>query len=132
MFWPFGVGIPAACSLDCWPSVGGMAWPGDVVAPVAPDVPPTVVELERVPALQTFAARGPYDVVDAASAEGLAFGLARRLLARARGAALVARSHGLEHLNYQRMIADHEAGVRPKPAWRRLWYPAVRAMRFTT
>ena len=57
MFWPFGVGIPAACSLDCWPSVGGMAWPGDVVAPVAPDVPPTVVELERVPALQTFAAR---------------------------------------------------------------------------
>jgi len=69
--------------------------------------------------------RGPCDVVDAASAEGLVFGLRRRLGAQ-RGVALVSRSHGLEHLNYRRMLDDARAGLARKPWTRRLWYPAAR------
>ena len=69
-------------------------------------------------------ANGPYDVVDVASAEGLWLGVLRRLgLFRA---AVVARSNGLEHLNYRRMLGDHDAGVLHKPWTRRWWYPAVR------
>jgi glycosyltransferase involved in cell wall biosynthesis len=66
---------------------------------------------------------GPYQVVDAASAEGALLGVRRRLLG---GAALVSRSHGLEHLNYQRMVDDHTHGLASKPWHRRLWYPATR------
>jgi glycosyltransferase involved in cell wall biosynthesis len=40
--------------------------------------------------------------------------------------ALVSRSHGLEHLNFRRMVDDHHAGLVPKPWHRRLWYPAAR------
>jgi glycosyltransferase involved in cell wall biosynthesis len=69
-------------------------------------------------------ASGPYDVVDVASAEGLWLGVLRRL--GLFSAAVVARSNGLEHLNYQRMIDDHDAGLSNKPWTRRLWYPAVR------
>lgn len=69
--------------------------------------------------------RGPFDVIDAASAEGLAVGLAMRAGAY-RGAALVARSHGLEHLNFRRMVDDHRAGLVAKPWTRRLWYPLAR------
>jgi glycosyltransferase involved in cell wall biosynthesis len=69
-------------------------------------------------------ANGPYDVVDVASAEGLWLGVLRRL--GLFSAAVVARSNGLEHLNYQRMIDDHDAGLSNKPWTRRLWYPAVR------
>jgi glycosyltransferase involved in cell wall biosynthesis len=72
-----------------------------------------------------FREQGPYDVIDAASAEGLWIGLARR-----RGwfkdTAVVARSNGLEHLNYQRMLDDHNAGLLYKPWTRRLFHPAVR------
>jgi glycosyltransferase involved in cell wall biosynthesis len=68
---------------------------------------------------------GPFDVVDAASAEGLAFGLARRAGAY-RGTALVARSHGLEHRNYAQMLEDARVGLARKPLHRRLWYPAAR------
>lgn len=67
----------------------------------------------------------PYDVVDAASAEGLWFGVARRLGA-ARRTALICRSNGLEHLNYVRMVDDSRAGLLPKPWHRRIWYPASR------
>ncbi|MDB4947862.1 MAG: hypothetical protein JWM27_511 [Gemmatimonadetes bacterium] len=74
---------------------------------------------------RAFRESGPYDVVDAASAEGLAFGLARRL-GRDRDAALVARSHGLEQVHYARMLEDSRTGIAPKPLHRRLWYPAVR------
>ncbi len=42
------------------------------------------------------------------------------------GVALVSRSHGLEHLNYRRMLDDSAAGLTPKPWYRRLWYPAAR------
>jgi glycosyltransferase involved in cell wall biosynthesis len=61
--------------------------------------------------------RGPYDVVDVASAEGALLG---------HGAAIVSRSHGLEHLNFQRMVDDHRHGLAHKPWYRRLWYPAAR------
>ncbi|SOD02596.1 Glycosyltransferase involved in cell wall bisynthesis [bacterium JGI 053] len=68
---------------------------------------------------------GPYDVVDAASAEGAVLGVRRRAGALG-GAALVSRSHGLEHLNFRRMVEDHDAGLVSKPWHRRLWYPAAR------
>jgi glycosyltransferase involved in cell wall biosynthesis len=69
-------------------------------------------------------ANGGYDVVDVASAEGL-------WIARLRGAALgspavISRSNGLEHLNYQRMLDDHQAGLLEKPWTRRLFHPMVR------
>jgi glycosyltransferase involved in cell wall biosynthesis len=74
--------------------------------------------------VRAIRANGPYDVVDVASAEGLWLGVLRRLgLFRA---AVVARSNGLEHLNYRRMLGDHDAGLSHKPWTRRLWYPAVR------
>jgi glycosyltransferase involved in cell wall biosynthesis len=70
-------------------------------------------------------ARRRYDVVDAASAEGLFLGLVGRLGDRDR-AAFVARSNGLEHLNYARMLDDHFEGLRRKSWVRRIWYPASR------
>lgn len=66
-----------------------------------------------------------YDVVDAASAEGLWLGLLN-LIPDRRREALVCRSNGLEHLNYTRMLTDHYAGLRRKSRLRRLWYPASR------
>ncbi|HEU4455929.1 MAG TPA: glycosyltransferase family 4 protein [Longimicrobium sp.] len=74
---------------------------------------------------RAFAGRGAYDVVDAASAEGEMIGVRRRA-GGYRGVALVGRSHGLEHLNYRRMLDDSAAGLIPKPWYRRLWYPAAR------
>jgi glycosyltransferase involved in cell wall biosynthesis len=67
---------------------------------------------------------GTYDVIDVASAEGLWLGVLRRLGFLA--AAVIVRSHGIEHLNYQRMLGDHDAGLTRKPWTRRIWYPAVR------
>jgi glycosyltransferase involved in cell wall biosynthesis len=69
--------------------------------------------------------RRRYDIVDAASAEGLFLGLAG-LMGRRDRPAFVCRSNGLEHLNYARMIEDHVEGLRRKPWVRRLWYPASR------
>ncbi len=74
---------------------------------------------------RAFQARGAYDVVDVASAEGLWIGLARKC-GWFRVAALIARSNGLEHLNYQRMLDDHDEGLLEKPWTRRLFHPAVR------
>ena len=72
-----------------------------------------------------------YDVVDVASAEGL--WLRRfRWIEGFEHVAVVARSHGLEHLNYERMLADARAGLTRKPWWRRLWYPAVRLSQVAT
>lgn len=62
-----------------------------------------------------------FDVIDASSAEGLLIGRRRDL-----AGAVIARSHGLEHLNYRRMIDDAAARLAPRPAHRRVWYPAVR------
>ena len=74
--------------------------------------------------LDMFSRSGPYDIVDVASAEGLwlAAGSRRAL----NGAAVISRSNGLEHLNYQRMLDDHAAGLSDKPWTRRLFHPAVR------
>jgi glycosyltransferase involved in cell wall biosynthesis len=69
--------------------------------------------------------RRKYDVVDAASAEGLFLGLLGTIARRDR-AAFVCRSNGLEHLNYARMIDDHFEGLRPKSWARRVWYPVSR------
>ena len=66
-----------------------------------------------------------YDVVDVSSAEGL--WLRRfRWIEGFEHVAVVTRSHGLEHLNYERMLGDARAGLIRKPWSRRLWYPAVR------
>jgi len=77
---------------------------------------------------------GPYDIIDVASAEGLwlaAMRRVRRAVAQSAQAAggpapIIARSNGLEHLNYQRMLDDDRAGLWKKPWTRRWWYPAVR------
>ena len=66
-----------------------------------------------------------YDVVDAASAEGLFLGLVGLMGNRDRPA-LVCRSNGLEHLNYARMVDDHLEGLRRKSWPRRIWYPVSR------
>ena len=74
---------------------------------------------------RAFQANGAYDVVDVASAEGLWIGAANR--ARVLGhTVVVARSNGLEHLDYQRMIDDHNHGLLHKPWSRRIVYPVVR------
>src|SRR5262249_9760895 len=62
-----------------------------------------------------------YDVVDVASAEGL-----RVAASRGRTFAVVSRSNGLEHLNYRRMLEDHDAGLVRKGWTRRIWYPLTR------
>jgi glycosyltransferase involved in cell wall biosynthesis len=69
--------------------------------------------------------RRKYDVVDAASAEGLVLGLLGLLGNRDRPA-LICRSNGLEQLNYARMIDDHREGLRQKSWPRRVWYPVSR------
>lgn len=70
-------------------------------------------------------APGAYDVIDVASAEGSLLGL-RRALTPSSPVAVVSRSHGLEHRNYQRLLDDHAAGLSHKPWYRRWWYPAAR------
>jgi len=68
---------------------------------------------------------GRYDVIDVASAEGLWLAAWRRL-GGLDGTRVVARSNGIEHLNYRRMVADADAGLAAKPWTRRIYYPAVR------
>ena len=64
--------------------------------------------------------RKRYDVVDVASAEGAWIGALRKMGARRRFA-LIARSNGLEQLNYRRMLDDHRAGLVDKGWTRRIW-----------
>ncbi|MGH9416528.1 MAG: glycosyltransferase family 4 protein, partial [Terriglobales bacterium] len=68
---------------------------------------------------------GPYDVLDASGAEAWLVALAARC-GQFPGATVIARSHGLDHLYYRELLADHRAGLRHKPWWRRLLYPAIR------
>lgn len=68
---------------------------------------------------------GRYDVVDAASAEGLFFGILKKF-AIYKQVAYICRSNGLEQLNYRRMLEDAREGLTRKPWFRRLWYPASR------
>src|SRR3977135_2745675 len=74
---------------------------------------------------RAFQANGPYDVIDVGSAEALWIATARRTGAF-RQTAVVARSNGLEHLDYQRMLDDHDHGLLYKPWSRRLLYPILR------
>jgi glycosyltransferase involved in cell wall biosynthesis len=74
---------------------------------------------------RAFRTNGVYDVIDVASAEGLWIAVARRAGGFGH-TAVVARSNGLEHLDYQRMLDDHDQGLLYKPWSRRLLYPAVR------
>jgi glycosyltransferase involved in cell wall biosynthesis len=67
----------------------------------------------------------PYDVVDVASAEGLWFGVVKKI-GGYKKTALVCRSNGLEHLNYRRMVDDHHAGLTRKGWTKRIWYPLTR------
>lgn len=67
--------------------------------------------------------RGPYDVVDVASGEGWLFALRRK---KDGGRAVISRSHGLEHLNYQRTLDDAADGLTSKGWTRRIYYPTVR------
>jgi len=80
---------------------------------------------------RAFRTGGPYDVVDVASAEGLWIGVLRRA-GLFNGAAVVARSNGIEHLNYRRMLADSDAGLMRKAWTRRWWYPAARLSQVAT
>lgn len=79
-------------------------------------------------AVRQWRQAGPYDVIDAASAEAWLIAGSRRWGRKRwfRGAAVVTRSHGLEHIAYQEMLADAAAGLGRKPWWRRLWYPLAR------
>ncbi|HVZ77005.1 MAG TPA: glycosyltransferase family 4 protein [Gemmatimonadaceae bacterium] len=98
--------------LGAWPPWGKLRWAlGPVVAARA------IARRERE--------RGPYDVIDVASAEGSIIGL-RNALAPDRPTAIVSRSHGLEHLNYRRLLEDAEAGFIRKGWLRRWWHPAAR------
>jgi glycosyltransferase involved in cell wall biosynthesis len=74
---------------------------------------------------RAFRDRGAYDIVDVASAEGLWIGALRRA-GSFNGAAVISRSNGIEHLNYQRMLDDHDDGLSRKRWTRRWFYPAVR------
>ena len=76
-------------------------------------------------AIARAVSRTPYDIVDASSAEGLWFGIQKRA-GRFRQTAFICRTHGLEHLNYQRMLDDARNGLTSKPWTRRIWYPASR------
>ena len=72
----------------------------------------------------------PYDVVDAASAEGLFFGILKKF-GIYKDTAFICRSNGLEQLNYRRMLEDAADGLVRKPWTRRLWYPASRLSQVT-
>ena len=71
--------------------------------------------------------RGPFDVIDAAGAEGFALGLLRRVSCY-RGAALVVRSHGLDRFYLAGLVADHRAGLLRKPWHRRILYHCTRVL----
>lgn len=99
---------------------------GDIAArPAGRQARQLVVPLLAGQAIGRALSRQPYDVVDVASAEGLWFGLRKRLGSWP-STAFVCRSNGLEHLNYQRMIDDSAAGLASKPWSRRIWYPVSR------
>lgn len=67
---------------------------------------------------------GPYDVIDVASAEG--FWIAALRGPGLHRPAVVSRSNGIEHLNYERLLDDHREGLIHKPWTRRLLHPTVR------
>jgi glycosyltransferase involved in cell wall biosynthesis len=97
----------------------------DLGGPRSRQVRQAVAPLYAYAAVRRRLRAQPYDIVDAASAEGLWVGAARRAGAYP-STAFVCRSHGLEHLNYERMLEDARAGLVRKGWTRRVWYPASR------
>ena len=97
----------------------------EIRAPTSRQLRQLAAPLGARAAMARHFSRAAYDVVDAASAEGLWFGVGKRF-GRKRRTAYVCRSNGLEHLNYQRMLEDAREGLAPKPWTRRLWYPLSR------
>lgn len=67
-----------------------------------------------------------YDVIDASGAEALVVAARRDRIEALRHTAVIARSHGLEHLNYARMLLDARERFAARPWYRRVWYPATR------
>jgi glycosyltransferase involved in cell wall biosynthesis len=101
-------------------------WTGDIgTRPASRQIRQLLSPWMAGKAIRRQMARRKYDVVDAASAEGLFLGLLGTIARRDR-AAFVCRSNGLEHLNYARMIDDHSEGLRSKSWVRRVWYPVSR------
>jgi glycosyltransferase involved in cell wall biosynthesis len=75
---------------------------------------------------RAFRDRGAYDIVDVASAEGLWVAVWAHHVLKGTRTAVISRSNGLEHLNYQRMLDDHDEGLLHKPWTRRIYHPLVR------
>src|SRR5437762_8783208 len=74
-------------------------------APSERQIRQLVSPLLAAKAIRSALSRVPYDVVDAASAEGLWFGVEKRL-GGWRSVAYICRSNGIEQLNYRRMLDD--------------------------
>jgi glycosyltransferase involved in cell wall biosynthesis len=97
----------------------------EIGAPGNRQIGQVVAPLRAARAIRHRLDRKRYDIVDVASAEGFWIGALKKLGANAT-VALIARSNGLEQLNYRRMVEDHDAGLTRKGWTRRLWYPATR------
>jgi glycosyltransferase involved in cell wall biosynthesis len=94
---------------------------GEIGGPRSRQIRQVVAPWSAGAAIRRRLDRKSYDVVDVASAEGLRVAASRR-----RTFAVVSRSNGLEHLNYRRMLEDHDAGLVRKGWTRRIWYPLTR------
>lgn len=97
----------------------------EIGAPINRQIGQVVAPWRAARAIRRRLERKRYDIVDVASAEGFWIGALKKLGANA-SVALIARSNGLEQLNYRRMVEDHDAGLVKKGWTRRLWYPATR------
>ena len=97
----------------------------EIKAPRLRQVGQVVSPWRAAAAIRRRLERKRYDVVDVASAEGLWIGALRKMGAHRR-LVLIARSNGLEQLNYRRMLDDHRAGLVDKGWTRRIWYPVTR------
>jgi len=97
----------------------------EIMSPPGRQIGQLVGPVSAAKAIARRLARARYDIVDAASAEGLWIGVQKKM-GRYPDVALICRSNGLEHLNYRRMIEDDAAGLARKGWTRRIWYPLSR------
>jgi len=103
-----------------------LLWSSDIgPTPASRQIRQAVSPLMAGRAIARREGRRSYDIIDVASAEGLTLGLLDLIPVRDR-AAYICRSHGLEQLNYARMLDDHREGLRSKSWTRRVWYPLSR------
>jgi glycosyltransferase involved in cell wall biosynthesis len=75
--------------------------------------------------IRVWKEHGPFDVIDAAGAEGFALALLRRLSCY-RTARIIVRSHGFDRFWFQTLVEDHYAGHVHKPWPRRILFPLAR------